>query len=64
MTARLQSGVRKVVKEHEEFRLVEETDIIREILRGYNEYLENGIKLLEDNLLKVESVNTKINKKT
>lgn len=31
----------ELLKEHEEFRLVEETDIIREILRGYNEYLEN-----------------------
>ena len=31
----------KLLKKCEEFRLVEETDIIREILRGYNEHLEN-----------------------
>ncbi len=31
--------------------------------KKFNEYLENGIKLLKDNFLKVESVNTKIDKK-
>ena len=31
----------ELLKKYEEFRLVEETDIIREILRGYNEHLEN-----------------------
>jgi 2-phosphoglycerate kinase len=30
----------ELLKLYEEFRLVEETDIIREILRGYNEHLE------------------------
>lgn len=30
----------ELLKLYEEFRLIEETDIIREILRGYNEHLE------------------------
>lgn len=30
----------EMLKKYEEFRLVEETDIIREILRGHNNYLE------------------------
>lgn len=37
-------------KKYKEFRLVEETDIIREILRGYNNYLSSEDKLSLDNI--------------
>lgn len=35
----------ELLKKYKEFRLIEETDVIREILRGYNEYLAKLNKL-------------------
>ena len=32
----------ELLKRYEEFRIIQETDLIREILRGYNEYLEES----------------------
>lgn len=49
-------GVRKttisneLLKTHNEFRLVEETDIIREVLRGYESYLTKIGKLHTENI--------------
>lgn len=40
----------ELLKRYEEFRLVEETDIIREILRGYNTYISSEYKLEPDNI--------------
>ena len=34
----------ELLKKFNEFRIIEETDIIREILRGYNEYIETQYK--------------------
>jgi 2-phosphoglycerate kinase len=41
----------ELLKLYEEFRLVEETDIIREILRGYNEHLENVLSTSIEELI-------------
>ena len=40
----------ELLKTHQEFRLVEETDIIREILRGYNNHLTSVYKLSSDEI--------------
>ena len=40
----------ELLKKYKEFRLVEETDIIREIMRGYNNYLSSEDKLSLDNI--------------
>lgn len=40
----------EILKSHKEFRLIEETDIIREILRGYNEQLAIDYKSLPENI--------------
>ena len=37
----------ELLKRYESFRIVQETDILREILRGYNEYLVNSRHILE-----------------
>lgn len=39
----------ELLKIHKEIRLVEETDIIREILRGYNDYLFQEHGFLQNN---------------
>lgn len=40
----------ELLKTHNEFRLVEETDIIREVLRGYESYLTKIGKLHTENI--------------
>lgn len=40
----------EILKTHKEFRLIEETDVIREILRGYNTYLFSKYGLSLDNI--------------
>ena len=40
----------ELLKAYKEFRLVEETDVIREILRGYNCYLFYEYGFLQDNI--------------
>ena len=34
----------ELLKMFSAFRIIEETDLIREVLRGYNEYIENAFK--------------------
>lgn len=40
----------QLLKIYSQFRLIEETDVMREILRGYNNYLESVYKLSIDNI--------------
>lgn len=40
----------ELLKTYEEFRLVEETDIIRETLRGYNSYIMSACKILPEDI--------------
>lgn len=40
----------ELLKKYKEFRLVEETDIIREVLRGYNNYLSSVYQETTDNI--------------
>lgn len=40
----------ELLKRYKEFRLVEETDIIREVLRGYNGYLSSTYKSLQEDI--------------
>lgn len=40
----------ELLKTHKEFRLIEETDVIREVLRGYNSYLASVYKLSIENI--------------
>ena len=40
----------ELLKTHKEFRLIEETDVIREVLRGYNNYLASVYKLSIENI--------------
>ena len=40
----------EILKRYSEFRLIEETDLIREILRGYNQYLNESNIYLEENI--------------
>lgn len=40
----------ELLKTHSEFRLVEETDVIREVLRGYNSHLESIYKVSPENI--------------
>ena len=37
----------ELLKRYNEFRLIQETDLIREVLRGYNEYLDERFNSLE-----------------
>ena len=41
----------ELLQNYDEFRIVEETDIMREVLRGYNEYLSNEFKEPLSNIL-------------
>ena len=43
----------ELLKRYNEFRLIQETDIIREILRGYNEYLDERFDSLEIQTLNI-----------
>lgn len=40
----------ELLKMYKEFRLVEETDIIREVLRGYNGYLSSAYRTLQEDI--------------
>lgn len=45
----------ELLRRYNEFRIIQETDLIREILRGYNEYLEDTI----DDVLVIDKLHTK-----
>lgn len=43
----------KLLKNFEMFRIVQETDILREILRGYHEYIRENAQIDETNLISI-----------
>lgn len=45
----------ELLKTHKEFRLIEETDVIREILRGYNKYLSSTFNFDPQNIYSHET---------